>query len=113
MNSLTKYKYDYIIINDGSTNNTLKILEENNLNYINLQNNVGIRATIQNGYKYAKNNNYDDIVVQYDGDGQHDAKYIEKIIEPIKNKKVYRRKRLGKRKQLRKFNNDIGLTSLY
>lgn len=85
--SLTKLKYDYIVINDGSTDNSLKILQENNFNYITLDNNVGIGAALQTGYKYAKENNYD-IAVQFDGDGQHDASYITRIIEPIKKKEA-------------------------
>lgn len=80
---LKKYKYDYLVINDGSIDNTLGILNSHKLNYINLNNNVGIGAAMQVGYKYALLNDYD-IAVQFDGDGQHDAKYIETIIEPIK-----------------------------
>ena len=80
---LKKYNYDYLVINDGSTDNTLNVLNRYKFNYINLNNNVGIGAAMQVGYKYALLNDYD-IAVQFDGDGQHDAKYIETIIEPIK-----------------------------
>ena len=74
--------YDYVVINDGSKDNTLKILKENNYNHINLIHNLGIGGAVQTGYKYAYENGYD-IAVQFDGDGQHDAKYISNICAPI------------------------------
>ena len=80
--TLKKHKYDYVVINDGSTDNSLEVLKKNKFNYINLPNNLGIGGAVQTGYKYALENNYD-IAIQYDGDGQHDANYIKKLIEPI------------------------------
>ncbi len=73
---------DYIVINDGSKDNTLKILRKNNINYINLINNLGIGGAVQTGYKYAYENGYD-IAIQFDGDGQHDVNYVPNICEPI------------------------------
>lgn len=75
---------DYIVINDGSTDNTEKILKENNINTIKLVNNLGIGGAVQTGYKYAYENDYD-IAIQFDGDGQHDINYITNICEPIIN----------------------------
>lgn len=83
--NLKKYKrvkLDYIVINDGSKDKTKEVLEKNNINYIDLPFNMGIGAAVQTGYKYAYKNNYD-IAVQFDGDGQHDISYLEKLIEPI------------------------------
>lgn len=81
-NKENKTNYDLIVINDGSTDNTQKILEENNIPHINLIHNLGIGGAVQTGYKYAFINNYD-IAIQFDGDGQHDVKYVEKLIKPI------------------------------
>ncbi len=75
-------KLDYIVINDGSKDNTLQVLKENNIKHINLIQNLGIGGAVQTGYKYAYENNYD-IAVQFDGDGQHDVRYVKKICEPI------------------------------
>ncbi len=85
-NKQNKIKYDYIFINDCSTDKSEKIFKENNINHINLIHNLGIGGAVQTGYKYALENNYD-IVIQFDGDGQHDINYVSKIIEPIINKK--------------------------
>lgn len=78
-----KPKVDYIVINDGSTDKTLEICEKNKIPCISLLNNLGIGGAVQTGYIYAKKHNYD-IAVQFDGDGQHDLKYLNKLIEPIK-----------------------------
>ena len=73
---------DYIVINDESKDNTPKILNEKNINHIDLVNNLGIGGAVQTGYKYAYENNYD-IAIQFDGDGQHEAKELSKLVEEI------------------------------
>lgn len=83
-NEKSEQKLDYIVINDGSKDNTLKILEENKLNHINLIHNLGIGGAVQTGYKYAFKKGYD-IAIQFDGDGQHDINYVKNICEPIIN----------------------------
>ena len=79
-----KIKLDYIVINDGSIDNTKKVMEENDINFIDLPFNLGIGAAVQTGYKYALYHNYD-IAIQFDGDGQHDINSVDKLIEPIIN----------------------------
>ncbi len=73
---------DFIVINDGSKDSTLEILKKNNLPHINLIHNLGIGGAVQTGYKYALEHDYD-IAIQFDGDGQHDVRYVKKLIKPI------------------------------
>ena len=75
-------RYDYIVINDGSTDKTEAICKSNKLNHISLVHNLGIGGAVQTGYKYAYEKGYD-IAIQLDGDGQHSVKCVEDIIEPI------------------------------
>lgn len=75
-------QYDYLIVNDGSTDRTEEICREKNYNFVTLPINLGIGGGVQTGYMYAVKNNYD-IAIQIDGDGQHNPEYIEKLIEPI------------------------------
>ena len=75
-------QYDYVIINDCSTDNTLYKCEGNDFQYLDLSINLGIGGAVQAGYIYALKNNYD-IAVQMDGDGQHDIAYLEEILKPI------------------------------
>jgi glycosyltransferase involved in cell wall biosynthesis len=72
--------FDYVIINDCSTDNTLEICERNGFNVVNLPLNLGIGGAVQTGYRYAYNNSYD-IAVQVDGDGQHDPAFLTKMAE--------------------------------
>lgn len=75
-------QYEYIIVNDCSKDNTAKICQQNDYNFISLPINLGIGGGVQTGYKYALDYGYD-IAIQHDGDGQHDPMYIEKVIKPI------------------------------
>ncbi len=75
---------DYVVINDGSKDNTKKVLLENDINFIDLTNNLGIGGAVQTGYKYALEKGYD-VAIQFDGDNQHDAKYIELLVKEIEN----------------------------
>lgn len=77
-------QYDYVVINDCSTDHTQNILSSMQANYINLPVNLGIGGGVQTGYRYALEHGYE-IAVQIDGDGQHDPKYIEDVITPIEN----------------------------
>lgn len=86
-NKKAKRKLDVVFINDGSKDNTEKILLKNNINHIKLIQNLGIGGAVQTGYKYALENNYD-IAVQFDGDGQHDIDCIEDLIKPILNEEA-------------------------
>lgn len=73
-------QYDYIVVNDGSTDNTAKVCMRNGFNFLDLPENVGLSGAFQAGMKYAYYNGYD-CAVQYDGDGQHDARYIADMVD--------------------------------
>ncbi len=82
INEINSYGYDYIVINDNSTDNTADILKKNKYNFLDLPINLGIAGVTRVGFKYADEMNYD-CVVCIDGDGQHPPKYINKLIEEI------------------------------
>lgn len=72
--------FDYVIINDCSTDATKAICENNGYNIINLPINLGIGGAVQTGYRYGYNEGYD-LAVQVDGDGQHNPEFLEKMAE--------------------------------
>lgn len=72
--------FDYIIVNDCSTDGTLALCREKGFEVLNLPVNLGIGGAVQTGYLYALKNGYD-AAVQFDGDGQHDAGYLDVMLE--------------------------------
>lgn len=74
--------FDYIVVNDCSTDNTLDECIKNNIKVLNLPINLGIGGAVQEGYLYGFRNGYD-IAVQFDGDGQHSAIYLNKMFEKM------------------------------
>lgn len=78
---------DYVVINDGSKDKTLDVLKQNNYNYIDLIQNLGLFGAVQTGLKYALENDYD-VAIQFDGDGQHQAKYIERLLSGIDDNNI-------------------------
>ena len=78
--------FDYVIINDCSTDNTLDICRQNKFNVIRLPINLGIGGAVQTGYKYAFQNGYD-LAVQVDGDGQHDPAFLKTMSNYLEKEK--------------------------
>ncbi|MBJ8349046.1 glycosyltransferase family 2 protein [Streptococcus zalophi] len=79
--------FDYVIINDCSTDSTLEICRKNGFNVISLPINLGIGGAVQTGYRYAKRNGYD-IAVQVDGDGQHNPSFLSKMLQELTESNV-------------------------
>lgn len=79
--------YDIIVIDNGSFDNTRKICENKKIRVISHCINSDINGTWKTYLNYACKKDYD-IVCQFDGDGQHLAKELPKIIDPIKNKEA-------------------------
>lgn len=74
---------DVLVINDGSKDSTYFEAKKAGAKVIDLVQNLGIGGAVQSGYIYALNKGYD-IAVQIDGDGQHDPKDLQKLINEMK-----------------------------
>ena len=77
-------EFDYIVINDCSKDNTEEVCRQNGINYVSLPVNLGIGGAVQTGYLYAYKMGYD-VAVQFDGDGQHSARYLEQMASMLEN----------------------------
>jgi len=73
---------DILVMNDCSTDGTEAILRELGVNYLSFPVNLGIGGGVQAGYQYARAHGYD-IAIQFDGDGQHEAKYLKELMAPL------------------------------
>jgi glycosyltransferase involved in cell wall biosynthesis len=77
--------WNIVVVNDGSADETGRLSEMTGMAYtVNLPCNLGIGGAVQTGFMFAYRNNYD-IAVQVDGDGQHIASEINKLIKPVLN----------------------------
>lgn len=74
------FSIDVIVINDCSKDSTSDIIHSLNCIALDLPINLGIGGAVQTGFKYAFENNYD-FAIQVDGDGQHPANEIYKIVK--------------------------------
>jgi len=78
-----KYKdFDLLVINDGSTDGTVKEVQKTSAKLLNHPLNLGYGATIQTGYKFAYANNYK-YLIQMDADGQHNVDCISNIYNEL------------------------------
>lgn len=75
-------QYDYVVVNDGSKDNTDLVCLEHGFELINLPVNLGLAGAFQTGLKYAYIKGYD-YAIQFDADGQHKTEYIDKILMEI------------------------------
>jgi glycosyltransferase involved in cell wall biosynthesis len=74
--------YDAVVVDDASSDATESLAKAAGFPVLSLAVNLGIGGGVQTGFVYALRNGYD-IVVQVDGDGQHDPGQIFKVIEPL------------------------------
>src|SRR5579872_1847680 len=64
-----------VVVNDGSTDQTEKIVKKHHRLVITHPINRGLGAALATGFEYARIKNFD-LLVTLDGDGQHDPKEI-------------------------------------
>jgi glycosyltransferase involved in cell wall biosynthesis len=73
---------DVLVIDDGSSDGTAAAAAQAGAPVVRLPFNLGVGGAMRAGYRYAARNGYD-VVVQVDADGQHDASYIDRLVEGL------------------------------
>ena len=74
--------YDYVVINDGSSDNTAGLCRRMGYELIDLPVNLGLAGAFQTGLKYAYRQGYD-YAIQFDADGQHRPEFIDAMLDKI------------------------------
>ncbi len=74
--------YDYIVINDGSSDNTAGLCRKMGYELVDLPVNLGLAGAFQTGLKYAYRKGYD-YAIQFDADGQHRPEFIGSMLDKI------------------------------
>lgn len=75
-------QYDYIIVNDGSSDRTAQICRRRGYELLDLPVNLGLAGAFQAGLKYAYRKGYD-YALQFDADGQHLPEFIAPMLDKI------------------------------
>jgi glycosyltransferase involved in cell wall biosynthesis len=73
---------DVVVVDDASTDDTVDVARRNGATVLVLPFNVGIGGAVQTGFRYARDEGYA-VAVRLDGDGQHDASELGKLLEPV------------------------------
>jgi len=75
-------QYDVVVINDGSTDDTLTVLSQSKTRVVTLPCNLGIGGAMQTGFRIARDEGYD-VAVQVDGDGQHPPDQVHLLVTAV------------------------------
>ncbi len=73
---------DAVVIDDGSIDDTAAIAADAGAIVLRLPFNLGVGGAMRTGYRYAHEGSYD-LAVQFDGDGQHRADHISRLLSAL------------------------------
>ncbi|MEU5962684.1 glycosyltransferase family 2 protein [Micromonospora parva] len=71
---------DVLVVDDGSTDRTAAVATAAGATVAKLPYNLGVGGAMRLGYRYARDHNYD-VAIQIDADGQHDPRYVPKLVD--------------------------------
>ena len=75
---------DVLVVDDGSVDDTSRVARKAGAIVARLPFNLGVGGAMRLGYRYAKSAGYD-VAVQIDADGQHDPRYVPKLIDGLQD----------------------------
>jgi glycosyltransferase involved in cell wall biosynthesis len=85
--NVKKYVDEIVVIDDASTDKTIKMVKKNYVTLIKHKKNQGYDKSLNDGFQEAVNRNAT-IIFTFDADGQHVSHDIPAIIAPIKNRQA-------------------------
>src|SRR5260370_3631902 len=75
---------DVLVVDDGSTDDTARLAHDAGAAVTRLPFNLGVGGVMRLGYRYARIEGYD-VAVQIDADGQHDPRYVPKLVDGLQD----------------------------
>lgn len=82
IHSLQKARFQVLVVDDGSSDETARLAESTGAEVIRLIYNIGAWHAIQTGMRYALKKNYN-YVITFDADGQHLAESVPRLIQQM------------------------------
>jgi glycosyltransferase involved in cell wall biosynthesis len=73
---------DVLVVDDGSSDDTAKRAAAAGAVVVRLPYNLGVGSAMRTGYRYARDHGYD-VAIQVDADGQHDPRYVPKLVDAL------------------------------
>jgi glycosyltransferase involved in cell wall biosynthesis len=73
---------DVLVVDDGSTDATAVVAAQAGATVARLPFNLGVGGAMRLGYRYGRDHGYQ-VVVQVDADGQHDPRYVPKLLDAL------------------------------
>ncbi|MFR9777143.1 glycosyltransferase family 2 protein [Micromonospora sp. MS34] len=71
---------DVLVVDDGSADRTAAVAAAAGARVAKLPYNLGVGGAMRLGYRYARDHGYD-VAIQIDADGQHDPRYVPKLVD--------------------------------
>jgi glycosyltransferase involved in cell wall biosynthesis len=84
---ISKRKFDVVVVDDGSSDKTGKIASDNGAVVIYNKTNLGKGFALKQGFKYALDNGYNEVITM-DGDGQHHHEDLDNFINAAQDADV-------------------------
>lgn len=75
---------DVLVVDDGSTDRTAAVALAAGARVAKLPYNLGVGGAMRLGYRYARDHDYD-VAIQIDADGQHDPRYVPKLVDLLED----------------------------
>jgi glycosyltransferase involved in cell wall biosynthesis len=73
---------DVLVVDDGSADDTAHVAQAAGAAVARLPYNLGVGGAMRLGYRYARSAGYD-VAIQIDADGQHDPRYVPKLVDAL------------------------------
>jgi len=73
---------DVLVVDDGSADDTAHVAQAAGAVVARLPYNLGVGGAMRLGYRYARSAGYD-VAIQIDADGQHDPRYVPKLVDAL------------------------------
>jgi glycosyltransferase involved in cell wall biosynthesis len=116
LKKIQPFKIDTLVVNDGSSDETKRVVSENGAQLLEHPLNLGKGAALRTGFQYILQKGYQ-VVITLDADGQHDPSEIPSLLKIFQNIKpdiliASRAAEFGKMTFLRRFWNRLGVKAV-